>query len=130
VKGSTKPTEQVALIDTEKGTLRLVNLGASYTFRSLARGPDGEALVLGTDGAIHVIDPQRGEVVDRIEVVSAWSEPLDWHDPRPTIRVVGERAYVTEPAASRIHLVNLGQGKVVRSAVLPHVPNELAGIEH
>ncbi|MET0341378.1 MAG: zinc metallochaperone AztD [Polyangiales bacterium] len=122
--------ERVALIDTQNDTLRLVKLGVSYTFRSLARGPEGEALVLGTDGAIHVIDPQTGELVDRIEVVPAWSESLDWHDPRPTIRVVGERAYVTEPAASKIHLVHLGQGKVVRSAALPHVPNELAGIEH
>jgi hypothetical protein len=122
--------ERVALIDTQKDTLRLVQLGASYTFRSLARGPAGEALVLGTDGAIHVIDPVRGEVVDRIEVLSPWSEPLDWQEPRPTLRVVGERAYVTEPASSRIHLVDLGSAKVVRSTALPHVPNEISGVEH
>ncbi len=50
--------EKVSLIDTETGTMRLVDLGTSYTFRSLARGPHGEALVLGTDGKIHVIDPR------------------------------------------------------------------------
>ncbi len=42
--------EQITLIDTATGQLRLVDLGASYTFRSLARGPRGEALVLATDG--------------------------------------------------------------------------------
>ena len=122
--------ERVALIDTQNDSLRLVRLGVSYTFRSLGRGPEGEALVLGTDGAIHVIDPQLGEVVDRIEVVAPWSEPLDWQEPRPTLRVVGERAYVTDPQTSRIHLVDLGQAKVVQSAKLPHVPNELSGTTH
>src|SRR5690606_11075046 len=43
--------ELISLIDTEKGTLRLVDLGTSFTFRSLARGPQGVALVLGTYGA-------------------------------------------------------------------------------
>jgi hypothetical protein len=54
-----RPT-RISLIDTEKATLRHVDLGVSYTFRSLARGPQGEALVLGTDGQIHVIDPVTG----------------------------------------------------------------------
>lgn len=31
--------ERVSLIDTATNTLRLVDLGVSYTFRSLARGP-------------------------------------------------------------------------------------------
>ncbi|ONI91054.1 hypothetical protein ALI22I_09705 [Saccharothrix sp. ALI-22-I] len=53
-----RPT-QISLIDTTTGTLKLVDIGASYTFRSLARGPQGEALVLGTDGKIHVIDPSK-----------------------------------------------------------------------
>lgn len=48
---------RISLIDTEKEKLKLVELGASYTFRSLGRGPNGEALVLGTDGQLHVIDP-------------------------------------------------------------------------
>jgi hypothetical protein len=117
--------ERVALIDTQADTLRLVDLGASYTFRSLARGPAGEALVLATDGAIHVIDPQLGEVVDRIEVVPAWSEPTEWQQPRPTLKVVGSQAYVTEPATSQLHLIDLNTGEVVRSAQLPYVPNEL-----
>ncbi|MEU2051304.1 zinc metallochaperone AztD, partial [Streptomyces albidoflavus] len=75
--------EKVSLIDTETGTMRLVDLGTSYTFRSLARGPHGEALVLGTDGKIHVIDPETGKVERKISVLDAWQEPLDWQQPRP-----------------------------------------------
>lgn len=41
-----RPT-RVSLIDTEKAKLTLVDLPSSYTFRSLGRGPKGEALVLG-----------------------------------------------------------------------------------
>ncbi|GAA1947501.1 zinc metallochaperone AztD [Agromyces allii] len=122
-----RPT-RVSLIDTESATLRLVELGTSYTFRSLARGPNGEALVLGTDGAIHVLDPATGEVVERIDVVEAWTEPSEWQQPRPSLEVHGHRAYVTDPAASALHVVDLGTGAITASAELPHVPNELSSV--
>ncbi|WP_198664290.1 zinc metallochaperone AztD [Jiangella endophytica] len=119
--------ERVSLIDTATNTLRLVDLGVSYTFRSLARGPQGEALVLGTDGAIHVIDPVTAQVTGTIPVIGAWTEPLDWQQPRPAIVVDGDIAYVTDPAASELHAVDLAAGAVVSSAPLPQVPNEMTG---
>ncbi|ANJ26470.1 zinc metallochaperone AztD [Agromyces aureus] len=122
-----RPT-RVSLIDTTTATLRLVDLGTSYTFRSLARGPHGEALVLGTDGAIHVLDPVTGELVERIDVVDAWTEPVEWQQPRPAIEVHGHRAYVTDPAASALHLIDLDTGEVTASVELPHVPNELSSV--
>lgn len=117
--------ERVSLIDTATNTLQLVDLGVSYTFRSLARGPEGEALVLGTDGAIHVIDPATGQVATTIPVIGAWTEPEDWQLPRPTLAVDGGTAYVTDPAAGEIHAVDLAAGSVVTSASLPETPNEL-----
>lgn len=120
--------ERVSLIDTEAASLRLVELGTSYTFRSLARGPHGEALVLGTDGAIHVIDPVTGEVTRRIAVVEPWTEPTEWQEPRPAIEVQGHRAYVTDPAGSAIHVVDLEAGEVTASGDLPQVPNELTTV--
>ncbi|CAM5340193.1 hypothetical protein SBADM41S_05572 [Streptomyces badius] len=85
-----RPT-RVSLIDTEKKKLRLLDLGTSYSFRSLARGPHGEALVLGTDGAIHVITPDTGKIEKKIPVVGEWQEPLDWQQARPTLFVRGQR---------------------------------------
>ncbi|WP_092964844.1 zinc metallochaperone AztD [Agromyces sp. CF514] len=122
-----RPT-RVSLIDTGSATIRLVDLGTSYSFRSLARGPLGEALVLGTDGAIHVLDPDSGETLERIEVVEAWTEPTEWQQPRPAIEVHGHRAYVTDPAASSVHVVDLDTGTVTATAVLPRVPNELSSV--
>lgn len=120
--------ERVALVDTAAGEMTLVDLGVSYTFRSLARGPHGEALVLGTDGAIHVIDPETAEVVDTIAVVGEWTEPDEWQLPRPALFVRDHTAYVTDPATRQIHAVDLETGEVLVSADLPLAPNEVSGV--
>ncbi|WP_328393005.1 zinc metallochaperone AztD [Nocardia sp. NBC_00416] len=121
--------EQISLIDTEAGTLRLVDVGTSYTFRSLARGPAGEALVLGTDGGLHVVDPVAGKVVRTIDVLDPWQEPIDWQQPRPALFVRGPNAYVSDPATKQIHRIDLASGAVTASVTLPQVPNELSGVE-
>ncbi|WP_174188714.1 zinc metallochaperone AztD [Nocardia barduliensis] len=119
--------QQISLIDTVTGTLRLVDLGTSYTFRSLARGPQGEALVLGTDGRIHVIDPVAGAVVRTIPVIGTWQEPLEWQQPRPALFVRGGTAYVSDPATKQIHRVDLATGTKTATATLPGTPNEVSG---
>ncbi|MEW2407805.1 zinc metallochaperone AztD [Streptomyces griseoviridis] len=122
-----RPT-RVSLVDTEKKRLRLVELGTSYSFRSLARGPHGEALVLGTDGALHVIDPDTGEVERKIPAVGEWREPLDWQQARPTLFVRGHIAYVSEPGKKALHAVDLETGKKIASVTLPKSTNELSGV--
>ncbi len=97
-----RPT-RVSLIDTEKKKLRLVELGTSYPFRSPARGPHGEALVLGTDGALHVVD-------------------------ETTLFVRGHVAYVSEPSRKALHAVDLETGKKIASVTLPKSTNELSGV--
>jgi hypothetical protein len=124
-----RPT-QISLIDTTTGTLKLVDLGASYTFRSLARGPQGEGLVLGTDGKIHVIDPVKAEVTRTIPVTDSWQEPLEWQQPRPAIFVRGGTAYVTDPNKQQLHRIDLAEGKITATASLAQKPNELSGASH
>jgi hypothetical protein len=121
-----RPT-RVSLIDTETAKLRLVELGTSYSFRSLARGPHGEALVLGTDGALHVIDPDTGKVEKKIPAVGKWQEPLDWQQARPTLFVRDHTAYVSEPGANAVHAIDLESGKKLTSVTLPKGTNELSG---
>ncbi|MBB5907321.1 zinc metallochaperone AztD [Actinoalloteichus hymeniacidonis] len=122
-----RPTE-VSLVDTEAGTITLVDIGASYTFRSLARGPEGEGLVLGTDGAIHVVDPEAAEVTDSFPVIDSWEEPLEWQQPRPAIFVRGETAFVSDPGANEIHAVDLATGEITATGSLDSAPNELSGV--
>lgn len=52
--------ERISLVDNATAELKIVELGASYSFRWLGRGRHGEALVLRTDGALHVLDPDSG----------------------------------------------------------------------
>ncbi|MFI1422305.1 zinc metallochaperone AztD [Streptomyces sp. NPDC020731] len=122
-----RPT-RISLIDTETAKLRLVDLGTSYSFRSLGRGPHGEALVLGTNGALHVIDPETGRTEKEIPVVDAWQEPLDWQQPRPALFVRDHTAYVSEPGERRLHAVDIETGEKLTSVTLPKGTNELSGV--
>ncbi|WP_130840669.1 zinc metallochaperone AztD [Corynebacterium neomassiliense] len=122
-----RPTK-ITLTDTVANTTKVVDIATSYSFRSLGRGPAGEALILGTDGKLHVIDPTTGEETAAWDVVDEWEEPLEWQEPRPTLFVQGDRAYVSEPATKELHVVDLSTGKILRSAELPQVPNELTGV--
>ncbi|MER8070367.1 zinc metallochaperone AztD [Streptomyces sp. NPDC094034] len=122
-----RPT-RISLIDTEKKKLRLVDLGTSYSFRSLARGPRGEALVLGTDGAIHVIDPDTGRTEKKIPAVGEWQEPLDWQQARPTLFVRDDTAYVSDPSGKALLAIDLATGKKIASVTLPKGTNELSGV--
>ena len=118
----------VTLIDTAARTLEVVDLPdeVQYTFRDVARGPGDLAYLLSTDGQIHVLDPESGELTDAFPVVEPWEGPAEWQDPHPAIRVDGDIAYVTEPAANAVHAVDLTSGEVVASVELEHTPNELA----
>ncbi|MEC3918814.1 zinc metallochaperone AztD [Nocardia sp. CDC160] len=120
--------QQISLIDTRDASLRLVPLGTSYSFRSLARGPQGEALLLGTDGRMRVIDPTTAAVTRSFEVVRPWEEPLDWQQPRPAVFARGIDVYVSEPATRQLHRVDLAAGTITASVTLDAAPNELSGI--
>lgn len=122
-----RPT-RVSLVDTVSKQIALVETGASYSFRSLGRGPHGEALVLGTDGALRVIDPATGAITSTIPVTGAWTEPDDWQAPRPTLFVLDHTAYVTDPATQTVHAVDVESGEVYASTTLDVVPNELTGV--
>ena len=120
--------ERVALIDSAAEELELVDLPASYTFRSLGRGPQGEALVLGTDGTLHVIDSEEGEITDGVEIMDEWEEPLEWQKPRPALFVRGSTAYVSDPDANELHAVDLESLEITATQGLEAAPNELSGV--
>ena len=83
--------------------------------------------MLGTDGVLHSIDPETGKVQKRIEAVGAWTEPLDWQQPRPTLFVRDHTAYVSDPGKRQLHSFDLESGKKLTSVTLPKSTNELSG---
>ena len=122
-----RPT-RVALIDTNSERIQLVDVEASYSFRSLGRGPEGEALVLGTDGNLRVIDPESGDITHTIPVTEQWEEPTVWQEARPTLFVQGDKAFVTEPGAQSIHIIDLASGEVEETQEVGFSLNEITGI--
>jgi hypothetical protein len=122
-------TEQFSLIDTDTDQLKVVRLPASvsYSWRSLARGPHAEALILGTDGNLYVVDPNTGATVKTIAVTDKWTEPDDWQQPRPAVFARGHDIYVTEPATKELHLVDVEAGTVSNTITLDGTPNEISG---
>lgn len=118
----------IALVDTGAERLTTVSTGTTYTFRGLGRGENGEALVLGTDGSLHVLDAPTGTQIRSIPVVTPWQVPAEWQTPHPALTVLGGMAYVTDPANRQIHAVDVVEGTVWRSATLPHATAELVGV--
>lgn len=122
---------KLALIDSVAKTMKVVDLpeGVEYTFRDVARGPEGEILVLASDGALHTLDAESGEVIGATPVIEPWEGPVEWQDPHPALTVLDGTAYVTEPATRKLHAVDLAKGEITSSEELPGTPNEIAVVE-
>ncbi|MDO4888011.1 MAG: hypothetical protein Q3979_04815 [Actinomycetaceae bacterium] len=120
-----RPT-RIGLLDTTTATMSTVDLGSAYWFRSLARGENGEALVLTYDGNLNIIDPNTGEVTRKVKVVEPWKEKSDWQEPGPNVKTSGDYAYVTEPASKKLHMIQISTGELLSSWDLKVVPNEMA----
>lgn len=118
-----------SLTDTRSGTIKVVDIDTTYSFRSLGRGPAGEAIILGADGALHVFDPESGERKAHYPVIGAWTEPDEWQDAMPDLHVIGSTAYVTDPATSRVLAVSLHDGKVLAEAPTGHPNLEMTGVD-
>jgi outer membrane protein assembly factor BamB len=121
--------DQIALIDAASGEYRVADMpqGVDFTFRDLGRGPDDEAVVLGSDGALHTFDAETGEQLESFDVIDPWEGPAEWQDAHPALKVVGDVAYVTDPAERKVHAVDLTTGKTIASSdTLPGVPTEIA----
>jgi hypothetical protein len=119
---------QVMLIDTEALTANVVALpeGVEYTWRNIVRSSADEAVILGSDGALHLLDVATGEITASYPVISAWQSPVEWQDAHPSLAVLDGVAYVTDSANATISAVDLATGDVLATAELPSAPNEMA----
>ncbi|WP_270366625.1 hypothetical protein [Microbacterium algeriense] len=116
---------QLVRIDADSRTLSVVDLpdGVEYTWRGVGRSAHDDVVVLGADGALTVLD-EAGAPLDSWQIIDPWESPTEWQQPHPGLRVVGDVAYVTEPAKKRILAVDLHTGEVAAEATLDVVPNE------
>lgn len=122
---------QLALINTQTKTMKVVDLppDVEYTWRDVARGPDGEIILLGTDGSLHTLDPITGGITASLPVIDPWEGPVEWQDSHPALTMLGGTAYVTDPARQTVHAIDLATGKIRTSGKLPGLPNEIIVVE-
>ncbi|WP_223624200.1 hypothetical protein [Microbacterium sp. EST19A] len=115
----------LALIDTDTQQLSVVDLpdGMEYTWRGVGRDAHDDIVVLSSDGNLSLLD-ETGAVIDQWSVIEPWESPAEWQQPHPGLHVVGDIAYVTEPASEKILAIDLHSGEVSASAALGVVPNE------
>lgn len=116
---------QLTLIDTTAQTLEVVDLpeGMEYTWRGVGRDAHDDIVVLSADGTLSLLD-ETGAVTESWPVVEPWQSPAEWQHPHPGLQVVGDIAYVTEPAANRILAVDLHTGEIEAEATLDIIPGE------
>jgi outer membrane protein assembly factor BamB len=119
---------QLVLTDTAAKTARVIDMpeGVGYTWRDVVRGPDDEAYVLGSDGAVYELDVATGEFTRLVSVIDAWEGPAEWQDAHPALSILDGTLYVTDPAAESVHAVDIATGEVAASAELPGAPIEIA----
>lgn len=116
------------LTDTTSGAIRVVDLPTSYSFRSLERGPNGSAVILGTDGALYQFDVATGRQTSRVAVIPAWNEPEEWQSPMPNLLVQGSTAYVSDPVSRKLIAIDLVSGRTTGEVSLPASVIEMAGV--
>ncbi len=119
---------EIALIDTATEAFSVVDLGSAYSFRSFARGDSGEAIILTADGKLHVLDPASGTEIGAYPILNAWEVPSEWQAPRPSVFVADGNAYVTDPAAKKLYVVDIQTGEVWSEVSLPQEVNEITGV--
>ena len=115
----------IALIDVEAEQMQIVDTESTYTWRGLARGIDGSVLVLGTDGSLRVFDPESGELTATVDVIDDWTPPAEWQGAHPSITEHDGFAYVANPAAGTVSVVDYAAGTVTSEAEIGIEANEV-----
>ncbi|GAA2170844.1 zinc metallochaperone AztD [Agrococcus versicolor] len=119
---------RVGMVDTAAGTWEILDLpeGVEYTWQGVERDHHGDAWLIGTDGALHMLDGETGELARSIPAIDAWEGPAEWQDAHPYLLIDDHTAYVTDPASSRIVAVDLESGEIVAEGELDAAPSEMA----
>lgn len=112
----------VALYDTEAGTARSVDLGVEFSNMAVT---EGDLVVVGVDGNLHVLDLVSGEV-RAIPATAPWEKPEEFLTPRPMLAVSHDHVWLTDPMTGKILVIDLTTGETLLSEDVDGKPGRLA----
>lgn len=118
--------ESLGVIDLETKELSEIKIGTDYSGR--ARTADGDVAVLTTDGKLRVINPETGKETASIAVLDKFTIPEDWKISTPKVEVVGDQAFVTDPAEQVVIPVDLEDKLAGDPVSLSAEPNNLVAV--
>jgi hypothetical protein len=110
----------IAIIDPAAGSLTPVALPAAPA--AMRFGDDGDLMVLTLDGALHRLDAVSGAVLASVQVV----DEVVTGQPRPALALMGDHAFVTDPAHGAVWMVDLDHMEVETHVDLPFAPGSIA----
>ncbi|NJL53794.1 hypothetical protein HC928_00715 [bacterium] len=104
--------DSYALVDVDAGTISEITLPLNIWIAPPAFNPlnADEVIVLTHDGSLHTVEAVTGEVVaTAAEIITAYEEPEDEDAsvPRPALAIAGGHAYLSDPIAGTLHIINL-----------------------
>lgn len=124
--GDYTDTSLLAVNVTTEKTLE-IDLNEPYAARALDE--HGDAVVLTTDGNLHVVDPDTGKITQTVRAVLPTFEiPEDWQEPRPTLAIAGHTAFVADPATSTVIPVDLDVSTVGTAFRLDDEPTGVVAV--
>ena len=64
-------------------------------------------------------------MLHEVPVTGEWTEPAQWQQPGPMMDVADGTAFVVDPAAQTLTMVDVASGEIYRELDLPVVPHEI-----
>lgn len=92
--------DQLLRVDLETGESRALVLPAPLLRFQL--DAEGRLLVLTADGALHLVDPANGDIIESVPVITAYEPGAGFDLPGPRLSLASEAAFVTDPATGEV----------------------------
>ena len=82
--------------------------------------------MLTYDGNLNIIDPETGEVKQKIQAISEWKENEEWQLPGPILKADDGYAFITDANKKELVIIDLYKGEVTNRYELDYQPVEMA----
>lgn len=122
-------SETLIRIDIDSQATTLLPLPGPYAGFALdtaAADAPGQLVVLTMDGTLRLLDPFSGDEYGALEVVTPIPADAPSGTPQPGLVVDRGLAYVSDPAAARVRVVDLATLSVVTEVSVAGLPSRLA----